>query len=139
MIKEKSIKELLYSLINSEYPRTQMDIFYQGQVIMQIYNQSDVKKWDVDLPITLSENGGVVMDLTFTKGKINNSENFKRFLESPFFDEFISSREKSIQSYFSSISNPFSLDTLAKKVTDIIFTVYEIKSPEKIEVFVRAF
>ncbi|MCB9352835.1 MAG: hypothetical protein H6573_35930 [Lewinellaceae bacterium] len=53
---KNTIENSLKSLITSQFPKTQMDVFHKGLVVLQVFNQSDVKNWSFDIP--LNEEGG---------------------------------------------------------------------------------
>ncbi|MCB9350174.1 MAG: hypothetical protein H6573_22085 [Lewinellaceae bacterium] len=136
---KNTIENSLKSLITSQFPKTQMDVFHKGLVVLQVFNQSDVKNWSFDIP--LNEEGGIVLNLFFNKNKKNNKENYSRFEESPFFKDFIfvELNRGKIKSFYSPIPRATPIGEIARMINTIISQVYQIGPGEPLDILVRAF
>ena len=129
----------LRDLIESDMPNTQMDIFYADQVIMQIYDQSDVKGWNLPVEIPFGKKGGIVIDLTFNKAKRRNKENLQRFMSSSFFSNFIMLDEGYAKTFLFPIDSQISIKEITQILSKLILEVYDFKENDIFEVRVRAF
>ncbi|MEZ5045306.1 MAG: hypothetical protein R2828_35755 [Saprospiraceae bacterium] len=138
-VKVTSLEEFIGSLKNSKSPRTQMDVFYEEQIVMQVYNQYDVKNWDMELPETLYKEGGILVELSFNKNKRNNKANLERFKEAHFFSEFVLFEEGITESYFLPISSLVSDKAIERKISEIIYSVYNLEKSDQLDVLVRSF
>lgn len=136
---KNSIENFLKSLITSKYPKTQMDVCHKGQVILQVFNQTDAKEWRFDLP--LNEEGGVILNLFFNKSKNNNEENYSRFKETSFFNDFllVEMNKGKIKSFYLPISSSIPIREIAQMINKVIFQVYQIDADEPFDILVRAF
>lgn len=136
MINESNLERALKDLMNSRYAKTQMDIFYKGKIAVQVFNQSDVKKWDFGL--FLNEEGGVVLNLFFHKKKVDSHLKFKK---STFYNDFSLRKMNGgkVDSYYSSISKNVPSKVVANRIIKIIIEVYEIEEDEPLEILVRSF
>jgi hypothetical protein len=136
MINDNSIEQSLEDLMNSHYPKTQMDVFYKGQIVLQVFNQSDVKKWSIELP--LNEEGGMVINLFFHKNKEDNHERFKR---ADFYSDFSLKKlnKGKVNSYYVPISKNVPYKEISNRLQKIILEVYDIEKEEPLEILVRAF
>lgn len=139
MINQSSLEVCLKDLVNSKFPKTQMDVFYKGQVVLHVFNQSDVRTWSFKLP--LHEEGGIVINLFFNDRKQNNEENHQRFKSSSFSNDFILRKmhRGKISSYYLPVSKSVSLKNAANDIIEMLSTVYEIEADEPLEIFVRVY
>jgi len=139
MLNGNSLERSLRDLINSRYPKTQMDVFYEGQVILQVFNQSDVRNWSFELP--LNKEGGVIVNLFFNNGKRNNVNNYSRFKTTSFYKDFIhiAMNKGKVNSYYLPISRNLQTEEIANRLVEIILEVYEIQKDEPLEILVRSF
>lgn len=93
---------------------------YNGQILAQVYNVQDFDSWGVGLSFGLKD--GIVISLNFAKGKTNNEESRRRFLESPRFNDFVRMDVKHRDQYYAVITDSSSLDSY---VLDLLSEVYE--------------
>jgi hypothetical protein len=127
----------LLDLMNSPYPKTQMDVFCNGEIIIQAFNQADAKSWGFELP--LSPDGGILLNLFFHKGKAEKHERFKKL---PYLKEFnlVKLDKERVYSYYLVVSSKVAVATIAMKIDQIVNDMCEIEqSVNSIEVYVRAF
>ena len=134
-----TLKQFINSLRKSRYPKTQMDIVYEKQIVLQMFNQKDLDNWELKVPITSDEDGGVLIALSFNEEKIGNEQNFDRFFRTSFFKDFVSLTHDNTESYFLAYSNSMADSDIAEKVKNILRQVYLIEDKTPLEVFVRAF
>ncbi len=134
------IENHLKNLMSAKYTNAQFDIHHtNGQVLMQVFNQSDVKLWNLPVELDFYKDGGIVIDLTFNKHKDDNTKNFKRFQTAPFYEKFILLEEgKTVKSYFHTIPNTVSLTLLADTLLNILQTVYDLRT-KNVDMFFRVF
>lgn len=139
MTNQSSLEKCLKDLVNSNFPKTQMDVFYKGQVVLHVFNQSDVSTWNFKLP--LHEEGGIVINLFFNDRKLDNEENHQRFKGASFFGDFILRKmhRGKISSYYLPVSKSVSQKNAANSIIEILSTVYQIEADEPLEIFVRVY
>lgn len=81
----------------------QLDIFREnGQVLIQVFKYSDVKKWDIR-PDFGSHDNGYVIEVRFANGKTNNKAHLKNFENSEIRSRYQDFQELEKGSYFSFI------------------------------------
>lgn len=133
------IKKHLNKFLKSNYNNTQMDVYLNENVIMQIYNSTNVKKWGiVDMEIPNEE--GIIIDLTFNNNKKNNKENVNRFLSSLAYNRFQKVNLDGGEVYFmylSVINN--NLNDLSGELRSILKEVYNLDETTIIEISVDAY
>ena len=133
----KAIKQGLNTLINSEIPNTQLEIYSNGRVLIQAFNFSDVQSWSFALPY---DEDGIVLNLFFHKGKLNNEKHFKNF-ESLYSNEFelVLMNKGSVKSYYKHIKKEVGAQKAAEIIYEIVYRVYELEGDQVIDTIVRAF
>ena len=132
-------EEYVRSLVNSKYPRTQLDVFYKKQIVLQVFNIEDVKRWDSGIKNLLNHEDGILIEVSFNKNKNNNKENFNRFKSRSDFSFFSKFKEDSNVSFFRSFSSPIEVRKVSNYLSDLVLEVYEIESSESVEFLVHAF
>lgn len=134
-----ALENSLLKLISSRYPKTQLDILWNGQVVIQVFNQSDVKKWSYPLP--LNQEGGIVVNLFFHKTKRNNQDNYIRFKGLDIFDQFtLRKMDKGrLMAFYLPISNKINTEEMSDTVSNLLFDVYGIDFKSPLEFYVRSF
>ena len=134
-----SLFSALTDLVNSPYPRSQLEIFHQGQVLLQVFNQNDVKKWDLALPT--NQEGGVMVNVFFNKNKRNNGQNYSRFSKSPLFGLFTlhEYQKGRVKSFFMPVSKQKSIRETAFLIQKILLEIYELPNDTPLDIFVRAY
>jgi hypothetical protein len=139
MTEKSGIEQSLRELLASSYPRTQMDVHYRGQVVLQVFNQSDAKNWGHDL--FLNNEGGIVVNLFFNQKKNNNEGNLARFKSSVFYGNFqlIEMNKGRVQSYYWAISSSIPVNKISEMIERIIIEVYSIEENTYYEIFLRVF
>ena len=133
------IKDSLSQLINSELPKTQMEIYYNEQIVLQVFNIADVKKWNLKIPLRLED--GILLDIFFHKKKKHNRKYFSRFKKSSFFQEFVLVETESgkIRSYYSIIPENITEELASEKIFKIINEICHLKDGKPVDILVRAF
>jgi hypothetical protein len=139
MTEKSGIEQSLRELLARSSPRTQMDVHYHGQVVLQVFNQSDAKNWGHDL--SLNNEGGIVVNLFFNQKKNNNDDNLLRFKSSVFFRNFqlIEMNKGRVQSYYWSIPGSIPVNKISEMIERIIIEVYGIEEDTYYEIFLRVF
>ena len=133
------LENSLLKLISSRYPKTQLDILWNGQVVLQVFNQSDVKKWNYQMP--LNEEGGIVLNLFFHKTKRNNQDNHIRFKGLDIFDQFILRKmdKGRLMAFYLPISIMANTVKMSETISNLLFDVYGIDFKSPLEFYVRSF
>jgi len=117
----------LLELKTSREKNVQLDLFREnGQVLLQLYKQSDVNNWGYN--INLTDEKGLVLELSFNNAKQNNKYNFKRFKESIYIESFRTFPKVEQNSFFIGFSGHESVEYIVSHVLDIIKTVYELEN-----------
>ena len=129
----------LESLINTDLSDTQMDLLFNRQVILQIYNQSDFEKWSIPIEIPFENKGGIILDLTFAKGKNNNEANFNRFKTNNLFPKFHFLQQGNAKSYFYQISGPVDMIKTASIIANLLIEIYDLKNGDYYDILVQSF
>ncbi|WP_282777918.1 hypothetical protein [Phaeodactylibacter xiamenensis] len=133
------LAQFIYDLRHSKYPKTQMDIYYDKQLVLQLFNQKDINSWELKIPIIPDKNGGVLIALSFNKEIIDDEQNFDRFFKSPFFKSSVLLSHSGAESYFIAYPSSMSDNAIAEKVKNILNQVYLIDDSAELAVYVRAF
>lgn len=133
------IEKYVESLVYSKHPRTQLDVFYKKQIILQAFNIEDVKKWEGEIKNLLNHEDGILIELAFNKNKKNNESNLKRFKSHSEFSCFSEFKEGRNISFFRSFPAPIEFKKISKYISDLILEVYEIPSSESVDFLVHAF
>lgn len=117
------ISNIVDSFVRIEDQNLQID-FYRGngQVILQVFKYSDVKKWGIGIDFGNYE--GVVFELTFSKSKTNNEQVYMKFINSELFSQFKKFVSIKQDSFFSFI--PFDLGNfeIEKFITTLLNELY---------------
>jgi hypothetical protein len=139
MKNENSIKQGLMELINSKYPKTQIDIHFEQQVVLHVFNQSDAKNWSINVP--LDKEGGILINLFFNQNKKNNSQNFMRFEKCEFYQDFtlIEMNKGKVLAYYAPVSKLVSISDAAMKICRIIIEVYDLNKFDPLDIYVRIY
>lgn len=127
----------LSDLINSPYPKTQMDVLCKGMIVLQVFNQADAMNWGFELP--MHPKGGLLINLFFHKGK---SKMHERFKDLPYSREFtlVKLDKDRVDSYYLAISSEVKLMEVALRLDQIVKDMCENEIDiNSIEVYVRAF
>ena len=70
------IEKHLTVFLNNDYEHVGMNICKNNQIILQVYESKNVKRWGVNMFIPDAK--GIILDLTFNKQKNKNKENYNR-------------------------------------------------------------
>jgi hypothetical protein len=126
-------------LINSKYPKTQIDIHFEQQVVLHVFNQSDAKNWSINVP--LDKEGGILINLFFNQNKKNNSQNFMRFEKCEFYQDFtlIEMNKGKVLAYYAPVSKLVSISDAAMKICRIIIEVYDLNKFDPLDIYVRIY
>jgi hypothetical protein len=116
--------------LGSNEANTQLDIFREnGQVMLQVYRYSDVRKWGYG--IDFGVDNGYVFELLFNKSKTNNVENYARFQNSELWHEFRTFSDIEQNSFFYFLSINAGQDRFSAFVIKVLNEVYG--NPENID------
>ena len=117
------LNQAIGSFIESNERNLQLDIFRKnGEVLLQMFKQSDVTKWGLDIKV--ADDMGFVVQLLFHKNKTGNKESYQRFLESNCFNDFKKIDFHGQNAYFMGIPSGVSLDVIEEKLHKILSRVY---------------
>ena len=118
----------------TDIPKTQIEIYRNGVVLMQIFKSSDVIRWGWNVQ-GLKE-GGVVISLLFNKHKPKNDENHLRFKNLIYYEVFQKQDLKGNDEYVMHTSR--NADEVGDLVADILNKTYEL-GDEEVEVFLNSY
>lgn len=131
------LKLVIGSFIESNERNMQLDIFRKnGEVLLQIFKQTDVKGWGLGINIT--DNKGFVVQLLFHKDKTRNEENYKSFQNSSCFNNFEKINFHGQNAYFMGIPSKIGLDSFESEIYNILNQVYSF-SDESFDVTLNAY
>jgi hypothetical protein len=102
----------------------QLDFFCRKQVILQIFKMDDVKNWGKNIEQYVQ--GDLVIELTFNKHKIDNSNNKQRFINSDLKDTFKKIDDIQQDSYWLGLNSSSGINQIQKEMLSIIHNVYKI-------------
>jgi len=112
--------------MNNTEQNVQLDIFREnGQVLMQVYKQKDVTKWE--LGVELVDKNGFVIEITFHPNKSKNKENIKRFLESELYKKFNKYDSIEQNSYFIGIPSNWNIKNIEDIILKILSDIFNMK------------
>ena len=126
MILANSIK----SFYNSIETNIQLDIFHNGEVLLQVYKTNDVLKWKNDVKV---EVGDIILELCFNKNK--KRSNYDKFKKSIFFDSFKKVDLEGGDVFWKQINSEH--ENLELTIVQLLSDVFEIT--DEIEIYVRAY
>ena len=120
------ITDSIQVLMNNTEQNVQLDIFREnGQVLMQVYKQKDVTKWE--LGVELVDKNGFVNEITFHPNKSKNKENIKRFLESELYKKFNKYDSIEQNSYFIGIPSNWNIKNIEDIILKILSDIFNMK------------
>ncbi len=120
------ITDSIQVLMNNTEQNVQLDIFREnGQVLMQVYKQKDVTKWE--LGVELVDKNGFVIEITFHPNKSKNKENIKRFLESELYKKFNKYDSIEQNSYFIGIPSNWNIKNIEDIILKILSDIFNMK------------
>jgi hypothetical protein len=103
----------------------QLDFFRNnGQVLLQSFKQINVISWKLDIINIESE--GLIIVIDFHKDKDNNTENYKRFIDSDLFVLFKKLDFFKRNSFYTEVSGSLSCKEIENFIHKIIFNIYNI-------------
>ena len=114
----------------------QLDFFCRKQVILQIFKMRDVKKWGKNIEQYVQ--GDIVIELTFNKHKIDNSNNKERFISSYLNYTFKKVDNIEQDLYWLGLNISVGIIQIQKEILNIIHTVYKIEN-EPVEFTLNAY
>jgi len=114
----------------------QLDFFCRKQVILQIFKMRDVKKWGKNIEQYVQ--GDIVIEMTFNKHKIDNSNNKERFINSDLNYTFKKVDNIEQDSYWLGLNISVGINQIQKEILNIIHTVYKIEN-EPVEFTLNAY
>ena len=101
----------------------QMDIFREnGQILLQVYRYSDVKRWDCDIDFGIRD--GYVFELLFSKSKTDNAANFARFQNTEARTSFHKFNKIEQNSFFAFLPKNVRLEKFEKFISSTLSAVY---------------
>ena len=116
-----SFSETLTKFMILQKDKLQLDFLRKnGQVLIQLFRQSDMLDWNIDFKI--KDTKGYCMVLFFNKNKENS---FSRFQRTDSFESYIYSKSLGVDAYFKMISNNISLNSLGDECFNVIQEVYD--------------
>ena len=96
----------------------------------------DVKKWGKNIEQYVQ--GDIVIELTFNKNKIDNSNNKERFNNSDLKDTFMKVDNIEQDSYWLGLNISLGINQIQKEILKIVHTVYKIEN-ELVEFTLNAY
>lgn len=132
-----SLLQFIEIFVNSNEQKIQLDIFRDSQVILQIYKLEDVKHWGLDIESYIERE--FIIELTFSKSKISNSENLKRFEYSEWFKKFVKIDNITENSYWFGINKNIDIKEFEQIIFSLLDSVYEFNDNETVEFTVKAY
>lgn len=127
------LHDFIENLRTSIIPDTQIDIYRNRIILMQVFKSSDVIKWGWNL-VGLDENG-IVISLVFNSQKALNEENYRRFKSLECYNTFEKKDTGGGDMYFvfdNRNSNELSF------LGDLLNEVYELENDE-IEIYLNSY
>lgn len=125
---------LINTFFSSKERDLQLDFFRSnGQVLLQVYKQYDVNKWDLEFNST--DKNATVLEICFHRDKTDNKENFDRFCKSDYCKDFL---ELEKNSYFYRIESTTSSEKVKDFLLKLIFSIYKLED-KKIEFTLNAY
>ncbi|XLS28400.1 hypothetical protein ACJD0Z_14480 [Flavobacteriaceae bacterium M23B6Z8] len=116
----------LQFFIRSDEKGLQLDFFRDdGQVLLQIYKGNEVATWNKVYVIDENE---LLLLLRFHKSKTDNESNFNRFMSLNTFTQFRKIKDQNQIFYYQPVSATTKIPMLQRKILDIIFDVYDLRS-----------
>jgi hypothetical protein len=125
-----NLTEFIRSFYNSTERNIQLDIFHDGEVLLQVYKTNDVLKWKSDVKV---ENGDVILELCFNKNK--RRSNYDSFKNSDFLDSFKSVDLEGGDIFWKQINSES--ESLEFIIIELLSDVFKIK--DEVDIYVRAY
>jgi len=134
---ESDFSDLLNTFLQSNEKGIQFDIFRSNkQVLLQVYRQYDVERWQDGFSLTDSK--GIIIELHFHKDKTDNEENLERFKDSDLFGRFEQLSVQGQSSYFLGVGSNTPNSEIGDCIWEIINVIYSL-SDERIEFTLNAY
>ncbi|MBT33128.1 MAG: hypothetical protein CMO01_26000 [Thalassobius sp.] len=103
----------------------QFDFFRNnGQVLFQVFKQSDVKKWEVKFD--LDDGKGFIIIMIFNRSKIDNTSVFDIFQKNAIFKHFHKIDFYKQNTYYMNFPSSSELFELNKVINNLINEIFEI-------------